>query len=162
MRGCQNLPVLRFQHHLQTLKGRPVHVGPSLWLRSSFFNNSCRCLDAAHGEGRGTVHTIQHEHGARTEMNAACAAGTGPVREIGRGRPKVALGPDVRQGSRRAVAVARSRRSKAVARMNAAEGAEQWFLRRMSLRSPCTVCRAQPAGHACGPPLREAAARTAL
>ena len=31
----------------------------------------------------------------------------------------------------------------------------------ISMRPPRTECRAQPAGHACGPPLREAAARTA-
>ena len=34
-------------------------------------------------------------------------------------------------------------------------------LLRMLMQSPRTECRAQPAGHACGPPLREAAARTA-
>ena len=49
----------------------------------------------------------------------------------------------------------------AIAKWNAAESAEQWFLLRISMRPPHTECRVQPAGHACGPPLREAAARTA-
>ena len=119
MRGCQNLPVLRFQHHLQTLKGRPVHVGPSLWLRSSFFNNFCRCLDAAHGVAARSVPSAQRIHAGRMETQKA-RTGTPDVKS--RRRPYVALVTDARQVSRRPMAVARSRRFGAIARMNAAEG----------------------------------------
>ena len=118
MRGCQNLPVLRFQHHLQTLKGRPVHVGPSLWLRSSFFNNFCRCLDAAHGAGRNPV-----APGERmcTIRSTGKETGMQVARNPRRRSPHVAAHADFRQGSRVTVAVARSRRFGAFARRNAAE-----------------------------------------
>ncbi len=119
MRGYQNLPVLRFQHHLQTLKGRPVHVGPSLWLRSSFFNNFCRCLDAAHGAGRNPV-----APGERmcTIRSTGKETGMQVARNPRRRSPHVAAHADFRQGSRVTVAVARSRRFGAIARRNAAEG----------------------------------------
>ena len=65
-------------------------------------------LDAAHGEGRGPIGVVQRVHVARVEVQVtrvAVACG------IGRRGVDVAVRADIRQGSRRIVAVARSRRS---------------------------------------------------
>ena len=127
-------------------------------LSSPVLKNSCRCLDAAHGKAARTVVVGQRVRHVRTETQPGTVR---MPRRIGRRSPRIAATADVVQGSRPLGAVARSRRCKAIARRNAAEGAEQWFLLRMSMRLLRTECRAQPAGHACGPPLREAAAHTA-
>ena len=50
------------------------------------------------------------------------AAGSGRRR-----RPTAGLSADIRQNTRRRVAVARSRRKRAITQRNAAENAEQWF-----------------------------------
>ncbi len=65
-------------------------------------------LDAAHGESVSTAgKTVQRiDVGGVEVQTARCStAGSG-----GRRRPIVALGADIRQATRRAVAVARSRR----------------------------------------------------
>ncbi len=131
MRGYQNLPVLRFQHHLQTLKGR--HTSALLFdfvLSSSFFNNFCRCLDAAHGAGRNPV-----APGERmcTIRSTGKETGMQVARNPRRRSPHVAAHADFRQGSRVTVAVARSRRFGAIARRNAAEGEQN--------NSKCTTLR---------------------
>ena len=63
-------------------------------------------LDAAHGEGVGPIAVVQRVHEARVEPQTARAVIAGSV---GRRRPVIAVRADVRQGSRRSVAVARSR-----------------------------------------------------
>ncbi len=78
-----------------------------------------RCLDAAHGETYGTVPPVHRVHVARVEIDAPRVVIAGIV---GRRRPAVALDADVRQGSRRPVAVARSRDCEAIAGMNAPPG----------------------------------------
>ena len=75
-----------------------------------------RCLDAAHGETYGTVPPVHRVHVARVEIDAPRVVIAG---SIGRRRPAVALDADVGQGSRRPVAVARSRDCEAIAGMNA-------------------------------------------
>ena len=65
-------------------------------------------LDAAHGEAESTAgRTIQRIDvgGVEVQSTRRSRAGSG-----GRRRPVVALGADVRQATRRAVAVARSKR----------------------------------------------------
>ena len=78
-----------------------------------------RCLDAAHGETYGTVPPVHRVHVARVEIDAPRVVVAGIV---GRRRPAVALDADVGQGSRRPVAVARSRDCEAIAGMNAPPG----------------------------------------
>ena len=63
-------------------------------------------LDAAHGEAVGPVGSVQRPHVARAEEQVARIVVAGVV---GRRAPDIALRADVRQGSRRVVAVARSR-----------------------------------------------------
>ncbi len=63
-------------------------------------------LDAAHGEAVGPIRVVQGVHGARIEVQVACVR---IARGVGRRRPVIAVRADVRQGSRRGVAVARSR-----------------------------------------------------
>lgn len=78
-----------------------------------------RCLDAAHGETYGTVPPVHRVHVARVEIDAPRVIIAG---SIGRRRPAVALDADIVQGSRRPVAVARSRDCEAIAGMNAPPG----------------------------------------
>lgn len=65
-------------------------------------------LDAAHGEPESAVGAgdPQRVHTARIKIQAACDM-TACI--AGRGRPTVSLRPDIRQGSRRSGAEARSR-----------------------------------------------------
>ncbi len=74
-------------------------------------------LDAAHGQGVGTVRVVQRVDVARSEVQEARVDAAG---RVGRRGPIVALRADVRQGSRRVVAVARGRATsaKAIAGMN--------------------------------------------
>ena len=65
-------------------------------------------LDAAHGEAVGAVVSIQRVHVARVEVQVARVA---VACGIGRRGVDVAVRADIRQGSRRIRAVARSRRS---------------------------------------------------
>ena len=73
-------------------------------------------LDAAHGERNGTVPPVQRVHVARVEVQVTRTMVAGKIR---RRCPTVALNADVRQVSRRPVAVARSRTIGAIAGMNA-------------------------------------------
>jgi len=116
-----------------------------------------RYLDAAHGETHRTVVAVQRIDEPRAEVERPRIA---IARRLRRGGPPPSA-VVAQQVSRRMVAVARSRRCVAIAEWNAAESAEQWFSERMSMRLLRPEFRAQPAGHACGPPLRETAARTA-
>ena len=75
-------------------------------------------LDAAHGEGVGAIVVVQRVHGARIEVQVARVA---IVCAVGRRRQIVAVRADIRQGSRRNVAVARSRQSGAIAGMDIPE-----------------------------------------
>ena len=63
-------------------------------------------LDAAHGETVSTVVVVQRIHNPRIE---AQVAGVDTARGVRRRRPIVAVRADVRQGSRLAGAVTRSR-----------------------------------------------------
>jgi hypothetical protein len=81
-------------------------------------------LDAAHGKSRSPTRKVQRAHAARAETQIADAAGTSKQR---RRRVDVTTHTAVHQVSHRLVAVARSRRKRAITQRNAAEGAEQWF-----------------------------------
>lgn len=76
-------------------------------IRSSLFARSLDIPDAAHGETVGAGGPVQRPHVARAEEQVARIVVAGVV---GRRAPDIALRADVRQGSRRVVAVARSRR----------------------------------------------------
>ena len=67
----------------------------------------CRCLDAAHGKGVGTVVPAKRVHVARVEVQVGCVDLAGRPR---RRRPVVAGRADASQDSRLTVAVARSTR----------------------------------------------------
>ncbi len=108
---------------------------------------SRRCLDAAHGNGVAPI--VARERPRQIGLSPETACRDVIAGKCG-GGPTTLGHADAFQGSRITHAEARSR-CKAIAMRNAAEGAKQWF----------KGCRTQPAGHACGPPLREAAARTA-
>ncbi len=121
---------------------------------------SGRCLDAAHGNGDRPERqrtAVRRAHLRRIEPQ-----GTRDTHRSGkrRRRPPTAAHTDARQGSRRTDAVARSRREKQSLK-GMRRRMRTMVLLRMLMQSPRTECRAQPAGHACGPPLREAAARMA-
>ena len=105
----------------------------------------CRCLDSAHGAGRNPVASGKRMRNVRSEGKKT---GMQVARNPRRRSPHVAAHADFRQGSRLTVAEARSRRCKAIANRNAAEGAEQWFLQRMSMR--CAAPRAVPAAASAG------------
>ena len=66
-------------------------------------------LDAAHGEGRGPIGVVQRVDVRRVEVQVTRVVIARGVRRRG---VDVAVRADIRQGSRRIVAVARSRRSK--------------------------------------------------
>ena len=63
-------------------------------------------LDAAHGKSRCPIGVVQRVHVAGVEVQIARVSVAG---SIGRRRVDVAVRADIRQGSRRIVAVARSR-----------------------------------------------------
>ncbi len=86
-------------------------------------------LDAAHGQRVGPVVRVQGVHVGCSEPDVARARMVG---RKGRRRPPPTAVADGRQGSRRVVAVARSRRCEAIAGMNAAEGRNNGF---------CCECR---------------------
>ena len=88
-------------------------------------------LDAAHGDTVRASEPPKRAHAFRPEVERAGVEIAGRKR---RRKPPMPAGTDSIQDSRLTGAVARSRRSKAVARMNAAEGAEQWFLLRLPVR----------------------------
>jgi hypothetical protein len=92
--------------------------------RLSDKSNSCRCLDAAHGKSPAAIVAVKRRYRIRdgTQKTSIGAAGSGRRR-----RPTADLSADIRQNTRRRVAVARSRRKRAITQRNAAEGAEQWF-----------------------------------
>ncbi len=107
--------------------------------RLSDKSNSCRCLDAAHGKSPAAIVAVKRRYRIRdgTQKTSIGAAGSGRRR-----RPTAGLSADIRQNTRRRVAVARSRRCKAIAQRNAAEGAEQWLLRLTLRRSSALLSRA--------------------
>ena len=76
-------------------------------------------LDAAHGEAVSTAVAGHRIDNTRVELKAT---GIGATR-LRRRRPKVGIRADAIQGSRRVVAEARSRRVKAIARMNGGKNA---------------------------------------
>lgn len=78
-----------------------------------------RCLDAAHGACRRTCAIVQRVHATCGETHDADILAAGDVR---RRRRIVAFCADTRQDSRRIEAVARSRRSMAIAGMDAPRG----------------------------------------
>ncbi len=84
----------------------------------------CRCLDAAHGAGRNPVASGKRMRNVRSEGKKT---GMQVARNPRRRSPHVAAHADFRQGSRLTVAEARSRRCEAIARMNAAENANNGF-----------------------------------
>ena len=79
-------------------------------------------LDAAHGEAVRTKIAVLWIHITGSEVHVAYIGSAGCGR---RRSPVIALGADASQCSRRAIAVARSRRVKAITRMNAEKGAAQ-------------------------------------
>ncbi len=81
-------------------------------------------LDAAHGERIGALAVVQRLHRSGVEPQVPCLLIAGKER---RRSPVPTVRADAPQGSRRRVAVACSRRCKAIAQRNPAEGAEQWF-----------------------------------
>ena len=81
--------------------------------------SSMQMLDAAHRVGPGARITAQRIHVARVEPQTTRIGIAGSVR---RGRPVQAVRADVRQGSRRVVAVTRSRQWVAIAGMNDRKG----------------------------------------
>ncbi len=86
-------------------------------------------LDAAHGQRVGPVVRVQGVHVGCSEPDVARVRMVG---RKGRRRPPPTAVADGRQGSRRVVAVARSRRCEAIAGMNAAESRNNGF---------CCECR---------------------
>jgi len=88
---------------------------------------SGRCLDAAHGNGDRPERqrtAVRRAHLRRIEPQ-----GTRDTHRSGKRRrgPPTTAHADAAQGSRRADAVARSRRKRAITKRNAAKDAEQWF-----------------------------------
>ena len=81
-------------------------------------------LDAAHGERIGALAVVQRLHRPGVEPQVSCLLIAGKER---RRSPVPTVRADIAQGSRRRVAVARSRRKRAITQRNAAENAEQWF-----------------------------------
>ncbi len=75
--------------------------------RLSDKSNSCRCLDAAHGKSPAAIVAVKRRYRTRdgTQKTSIGAAGSGRRR-----RPTAGLSADIRQNTRRRVAVARSRR----------------------------------------------------
>ena len=94
----------------ETTRNRKPTVSPSVfshvWL-STRKKRPGRCLDAAHGESVGAVGTVERTHVARIEEYPARVV---VARGERRRRQSRALDADAAQGSRRSVAVARSRR----------------------------------------------------
>ena len=88
-------------------------------------------LDAAHGKAVAMARKVQRRDGAFAELKQR---GTRIAHSVGRRTPTEAGFHIGRQSPVRHVAVARSRRCEAIAMRNAAEGAKQWFLLRMSMR----------------------------
>ena len=82
-------------------------------------------LDAAHGERIGALAVVQRLHRPGVEPQVPCLLIAGKER---RRSPVPTVRADVPQGSRRRVAVACSRRKRAITMRNAAKDAEQWFL----------------------------------
>ncbi len=82
-------------------------------------------LDAAHGKSVRPTGVILQIHAIRDKLKITSIVRVRTAER--RRRPTVALGTDARQYARLTFADARSRRYEAIARRNAAEGAEQWF-----------------------------------
>ncbi|MCM1441260.1 MAG: hypothetical protein NC131_18955, partial [Roseburia sp.] len=82
----------------------------------SLKKSSLQMLDAAHGEAVRPIEIALHVDGRRIEIQTACTGVAGGVR---RRTPAPTSYADTRQSSRRVDAVARSRRSKAIAGMDA-------------------------------------------
>ncbi len=81
-------------------------------------------LDAAHGERIGALAVVQRLHRPGVEPQVSCLLIAGKER---RRSPVPTVRADVPQGSRRRVAVACSRRKRAIAQRNAAERANNGF-----------------------------------
>ena len=75
--------------------------------RLSDKSNSCRCLDAAHGKSPAAIVAVKRRYRIRdgAQKTSIGTAGSGRRR-----RPTAGLPADIRQNTRRRVAVARSRR----------------------------------------------------
>ncbi|MCM1151820.1 MAG: hypothetical protein NC209_07535 [Alistipes sp.] len=100
----------------KTQKTNPGNFVPAF----SSGKNGLQMLDAAHGAGVGAAACALglHAPGAESQEGAIRAA-----RRSRSGGPKTGLRADSRQSSRRETAVARSRRIRAIAGMNAAKSA---------------------------------------
>ena len=75
--------------------------------RLSDKSNSCRCLDAAHGKSPAAIVAVKRRYRIRDGTQKTCIGAAGSGR---RRRPTAGLSADIRQNTRRRVAVARSRR----------------------------------------------------
>ena len=96
-------------------------------------------LDAAHGERIGALAVVQRLHRPGVEPQVPCLLIAGKER---RRSPVPTVRADVPQDSRRRVAVACSRRKRAITMRNAAKDAEQWFL----YECRCIVRLLEPCG----------------
>jgi hypothetical protein len=118
---------------------------------------SHRCLDAAHGK---TVNPkVARERPRQIGLSPETARTDLIAGKCGRD-PTTPGHADAFQGSRVTETVARSRHKEQSLKRLRRKVRNNGFTTK-SMRSPRPEFRAQPAGHACGPPLRDAAARTA-